>query len=145
MKFTTLKLATALTLTAITAFANANSTEELISSDEALFNNKVVAQVTEHRPLDVAAITKSIEQPSRTALQANLGTSNNIRYTDEAETWFYGLEIPTTGNTKEKCVVAFQFDVVDEKNSAVADLVSFNKADCENIVAQQLQKDHHNH
>ncbi|QIC71811.1 MULTISPECIES: hypothetical protein [Acinetobacter] len=145
MKFTILKLATAFTLTAITAFANADSTEELISNDEALFNNKVVAQVTEYRPLDVAALAKLIEQPSRKALQANLGTSNNVRYNDEAETWFYGLEITTTGNTKEKCVVAFQFDVVDEQNSTVADLVSFNKADCENIVAQQLQKDHHNH
>ncbi len=145
MKLTTLKLATALTLMAITAFANANPTEEFIYNDEALFKNKVAAKVTEHRPLDASALTKLIKQPSRKALQANLGQSKNVHYTDEAETWFYGLEIPTTGNAKEKCVVAFQFDVVDEKSSTVADFVSFDKANCENVVAQQLHNEHNKH
>lgn len=145
MKFTVLKLATALTLTAITAFANANSKEEMIYNDKTLFDNKVAAQVADHRPLDAASIAKLIAEPSRSALHANLGPSKNIRYTEEAEIWFYGLELPTTDSSKEKCVVAFQFDVVGEQNSTVADLVSFNKANCENFVAQQFNKDHHNH
>lgn len=147
MKFKSLKLATALTLTAITTFANANNTEEMIYNDDDLFNNKVAAQVTKHHPLDVATIAKLVKEPSRTALQANLGLSKNIRHTDEAEIWFYGLEIPTTGRSNEKCLVAFQFDIVDEQNSKVADYIGFNKANCEEVIAQELHKDkdHNNH
>lgn len=140
MKFTSLKLATALTLTAITAFANADTTEEMIYNDKALFDNKLAAQITNHRPLDVEAVAKLIQKPSRDALQTNLGPSKNVSQTDEVEIWFYGLEIPTTTNSKEKCIVAFQFDLNGEQRSPVADFISFDKAACENVVVQQLHK-----
>ncbi|MCP0917788.1 hypothetical protein MUB04_14730 [Acinetobacter indicus] len=136
MKATTLKIATALTLTVLTSFANANSSEEFIYNDEDLFNNSIAKQVDQHRPMDAEAVAKLAKAPTRTMLKENLGLSKNIRYTEQDETWFYGLELPTT--TKEKCLVAFVFDVKNNNASTVAEVVSFDKSTCENVVAQKL-------
>lgn len=142
MKFKGLKLATALAVTTITAFANTNTADNFTHSEDSLFQNKVAAQIVEHRLVEAGTIAKLLEQPTRKAVHKNLGSTDNVRVSDDSETWFYGLEIPTAANTNQKCIVAIQFDVDDEENPAVADLIGFSNSDCENLVTQQFQKDH---
>lgn len=146
MKFKNIKIALALTLLAATGVANANTADtqtDFIFNDHSLFNNDVAQQVKDHQKLDTDTVLKLVKEPSRTALKDHLGDSKNIRVheQDSTETWFYGLEIPTNEKTNQKCLVAFTFDIENKQTAPVANIVTFDQKQCENIVVQKL----HNH
>ena len=140
MKLNTRKIALALVLTATTGLSNAavssNMESDLILNDAVLFNNDVVANITDHHKIDLNTVAHLVEAPTRSLLKTKLGESKNISNNESGETWFYGLEIPTNPTNNEKCVVAFVFD---NKNSDSADIVSFDKTACETVVAQKLE------